>query len=81
MTADDEDRVACGKALASLRRKAKLTQLVVAPKVGVRNSYVSQIETGVRSLSYGTLLALLRVYGVTLRDYVDELERWTGDAK
>lgn len=74
----DSEYVQLGRALAALRRRAGLTQAQAAAKVGIRNTHVSGVETGERGVSYTTMTALLRVYGVTLRDLADEIERGEG---
>jgi len=75
MTAPDDDYIALGRALAALRRRAGLTQAQAGELAGIRNTHVSSVERGERGLSYRTMLALLRAYGVGLRELVDEIER------
>jgi transcriptional regulator with XRE-family HTH domain len=71
MIAPDDDYIALGRALAALRRRVGLTQA----QAGIRNTHVSSVERGERGLSYRRLLALLRAYGVGLRELVEEIER------
>jgi HTH-type transcriptional regulator / antitoxin HipB len=78
MTAPDEDYIALGRALAACRRKAGLTQAQAAGRVGIRNTHVSQVERGERGLSYRRMLALLRVYGTSLRELAEMIERGEG---
>lgn len=52
----------CGGCLARLRRESGLTQVELATRLGVPQSYVSKVETGERSL---------RAY--ELFDYADAL--------
>jgi transcriptional regulator with XRE-family HTH domain len=75
MTVPDDDYIALGRALAALRRKAGLTQAEAGRLAGIRNTHVSSVERGERGLSYRTMLALARAYGVGLRELVDEIER------
>lgn len=75
MAGPDPDYLALGGALRVLRRRANLTQVQAGDRVGIRNTHVSAVERGEGGLSYRTMLALLRVYGATLRDLVDEIER------
>jgi transcriptional regulator with XRE-family HTH domain len=75
MTVPNDDYIALGRALSVLRRKAGLTQAQSGKKAGIRNTHVSAVERGERGLSYRTMLALLRAYGVGLRELVDEIER------
>lgn len=79
MTIPDPDYIALGRALAALRRQAGLTQAEAGNRAGIRNTHVSSVERGERGLSYRTMLALLRAYGVGLRELVDEIDR--GEAK
>ena len=74
----DPEYLALGRALAAMRRRAGLTQAQVADRVGIGNTFVSQVERGHRGLSWRTLNQVLRVYGATLRDLVDEIERGEG---
>ncbi|MGD1057990.1 MAG: helix-turn-helix transcriptional regulator [Solirubrobacteraceae bacterium] len=75
MTVPDDDYIALGRALAALRRQAGLTQAQAGKQAGIRNTHVSAVERGERGLSYRTLLALLRAYGVGMRKLVEEIER------
>jgi transcriptional regulator with XRE-family HTH domain len=75
MTNPDDDYIALGRALAALRRRAGLTQVQAGGLAGIRNTHISAVEHGERGLSYRTMLALLRAYGVGLRELVDEIER------
>lgn len=74
----DDDLLQLGRALAALRRRAELTQRQAGQLVGVGHSHVSAVENGQRGLSYPTMLALLRAYGVGLRELVAEIERGGG---
>lgn len=78
MTVPDDDYAQLGRALAAMRRRAGLTQAEVAEQVGVRNTHISGIETGERGASYPTILAMLRVYGSTLKELAEEIERGGG---
>jgi transcriptional regulator with XRE-family HTH domain len=71
----DSDYVALERALAGLRRKAGKTQIQSARIVGVRSTYVSQLERGLRAPSWRPTFALLRSYGATLADLAREGER------
>jgi transcriptional regulator with XRE-family HTH domain len=75
MIAPDDDYIALGRALAALRRRTGLTQAQAGELAGIRNTHISAVERGERGLSYRTLLALLRAYGVGLRELVNEIER------
>jgi transcriptional regulator with XRE-family HTH domain len=71
----DSDYVLLGRALAALRRKAGKTQVQSARAVGVRDTYISQLERGLRAPSWRTTFALLRYYRATLADLAREVER------
>jgi transcriptional regulator with XRE-family HTH domain len=71
----DSDYVTLGRALAALRRKAAKTQVQSARAVGVRDTYISQLERGLRAPSWRTTLALLRTYNATLIELAREIER------
>jgi transcriptional regulator with XRE-family HTH domain len=75
MTPPDDDYIALGRALAALRRRAGLTQSQAGERASIRNTHISAVERGERGLSYRTMLALLRAYGVGLRQLVEEIER------
>ncbi len=79
MTTPNDDYVTLGRALSALRHRAGLTQTQAGELVGIRNTHVSAVERGERGLSYRTMLALLRAYGVGLRELVDEIERGSVD--
>ena len=60
------------------RRTLKLTQSQLAEKLGVTQTYVSDLETGRRSMSTERLLALLNVLNLELiaqdRTAIDKTE-------
>jgi transcriptional regulator with XRE-family HTH domain len=76
--AEDDDYVALASALRVLRKRAGLTQAQVADVVGVRNTYISQVEHAQKGVATRTLLKMLKAYGATLRDLVNEIERGEG---
>lgn len=69
------DYVALGRALRALRRSAGLTQVDAAARIGVRDTFVSQIENGHRGMRWHTLLAFLAAYGADLHALADAIER------
>jgi transcriptional regulator with XRE-family HTH domain len=69
-----EDYVALGGALCALRDRAELTQKQVAAKVGVKDTFVSQIENGHRGMRWHTLLAFLDAYNADLHDLADAID-------
>jgi transcriptional regulator with XRE-family HTH domain len=80
MTVPDEDYIALGRALATLRHRAGLTQAEAGERAGIRNTHVSLVERGERGISYRTLMALLRAYGKTLSELVAEIEPGDGES-
>jgi transcriptional regulator with XRE-family HTH domain len=75
----EDDYMAVGAALRVLRRRAGLTQAQAADLVGVRNTYISQVERGSKGVSVRTLLKLLRVYSADLQALAVEVRRGQGD--
>jgi transcriptional regulator with XRE-family HTH domain len=68
------DYVALGRALRSLRLAAGLTQEQLGAEIGIRSTFVSQIENGHRGMRWHTLLALLAACNSDLRGLADALE-------
>mgnify|MGYP001481680006 CR=1 FL=1 len=75
----EDDYTAVGEALRVLRRRAGLTQAQAADLVGVRNTYISQVERGSKGVSVRTMLKLLRVYSADLQALAAEVRRGRGD--
>jgi transcriptional regulator with XRE-family HTH domain len=69
------DYVTLGRALAELRHAAGLTQVEAGERVGIRSKFVSEVERGNRGMRWHTLLIVLDVYGATLHDLADAIER------
>lgn len=69
-----EDYAALGRALRKLRQAAGLTQERAAARIGVRSTFVSQIENGHRGMRWHTLLAFLEAYGADLHGLADAIE-------
>jgi XRE family transcriptional regulator, fatty acid utilization regulator len=57
-----------GTAMRSLRKRAGLTQVEAAERIGIRSTFVSQIENGARGMRWHTMLALLDAYNADLTD-------------
>ena len=60
--------------LRATREAAGMVQVDVSRRLGKPQSYVSKIERGERRLDVMELRALCRLYGKSLRDFVEELE-------
>lgn len=69
------DYAALGRGLCALRERAEMTQKDAAAQIGVRDTFVSQIENGHRGMRWHTLLAFLAAYDADLHDLADAIER------
>jgi transcriptional regulator with XRE-family HTH domain len=69
------DYVSLGAALKALRRTAALTQVEAAELIGIRSTFVSQVERGERGCRWHTLLKFLKAYGVDLATLAVEISR------
>lgn len=56
------------KNLLFYRKKAKLTQKELAEKLGVKNTAVSNWESGNNSIDIDTLFLACEIFGITLND-------------
>jgi transcriptional regulator with XRE-family HTH domain len=63
-----EPYIQLGIAMRGLRKRAGLTQVEAAARVGIRSTFVSQIENGARGMRWHTMLALLDAYNADLTD-------------
>jgi transcriptional regulator with XRE-family HTH domain len=54
--------------MRGLRKRAGLTQVQAAERIGIRSTFVSQIENGARGMRWHTMLALLDAYNADLQD-------------
>jgi transcriptional regulator with XRE-family HTH domain len=68
-----DDYAALGRALRELRLDAALTQKEAGVVIGVRDTFVSQIENGHRGMRWHTLLAFLAAYGADLHALADAI--------
>ena len=57
------------------RRRAGLTQIELADKVGRTQSFVSKCERGERRIDVVELRAFCRVFGLSLKQFVASFER------
>ncbi len=67
----DEANLYLGKRVKYLRRLQNLTQAQLAEKIDLSVNYVSQIETGIASPSFKTLLLLAQGLDVELKELFD----------
>jgi transcriptional regulator with XRE-family HTH domain len=61
--------------LRTVREEASLTQVQVAAKLGVPQSFVSKYESGERKLELPEIDAICRAVGISLADFVRRYER------
>lgn len=69
-----------GKAIKRARIGAKLTQKMLAEKVGIMPAYLSQIETGRRSPSFSLLTKLAAACDIRASQLMLEAELQDGNA-
>lgn len=62
---------AVGLRLRQLREMRELSQEKVLFQTDI---HLSRIENGHKNITFGTLVELCSAYGITLRDFFDELE-------
>jgi transcriptional regulator with XRE-family HTH domain len=67
------DYAALGRALCALRERVGMTQKDAAARIGVKDTFVSQIENGHRGMRWHTLLAFLAAYGADLHALADAI--------
>ena len=65
----------CGKCLARMRKASGLTQIGLAEKLGVPQSFVSKVETGERSLRLYEQFAYADALGVGAPELARRLQR------
>ena len=64
----------CGKCLSQIRREQGVTQVELAKKLGVPQSFISKVETGERSLRVYEQFAYAEALGITVGVLVQRLE-------
>lgn len=70
-----EQYAALGRALLALRKAAGLTQQQAASSIGIRSTFVSQIENGHRGMRWHTLLLFLDAYDADLHALADAIDK------
>ena len=61
---------ACGRSLAQMRRDAGLTQIALAARLDVPQSFVSKVETGERSLKVYEQFDYAAALGLDVGEFV-----------
>ena len=69
------DYVILGAALRALRHAGGLTQVEAAGTIGIRSTFVSQVERGERGCRWHTLLKFLKAYDADLATLAIEIAR------
>ena len=64
----------CGKCLSQIRREQGITQVELAKKLRVTQSFISKVETGERSLRVYEQFAYAEALGITVGVLVQRLE-------
>lgn len=64
----------CGKCLSQIRREQGITQVELAKKLGVPQSFISKVESGERSLRVYEQFAYAEALGISVEDLVRRLE-------
>ncbi len=61
--------------VSTLRKSKKLTQAELAKKIGVRQNFISKIESGERRLDVIETVLILKALGVDSRKFFERLVR------
>ncbi|MCL6457244.1 MAG: helix-turn-helix domain-containing protein [Gorillibacterium sp.] len=67
--------IAFGRALHKIRKEKNLTQDQLSVYSGVDRSYISELENGVKSASFLTILALTSALKISPVDFMMEYQR------
>ena len=63
----------CGEVIATMRREAGLTQVELAARLRVTQSFISKVENGERSLRVYEQYAYARALGLPVGTFVDRI--------
>jgi transcriptional regulator with XRE-family HTH domain len=66
------DQVILGATLRALREHADLTQEQLGERIGMSDTYLSQLENGRRGIRWTTVMRILRALGLDLTDLAEE---------
>ena len=70
----NETKVSLGEALKAYRTNCKMTQEFVAESLGVSRQAVSKWENGTSDPSTSNLLALAKLYGVSVEEILNKIK-------
>lgn len=70
----NETKVSLGDALKTYRVTCKMTQEFVAERLGVSRQAVSKWESGTSDPKTSNLLALAKLYGVTVEEILEKIK-------
>ena len=70
----NETKVSLGDALKTYRVTCKMTQEFVAERLGVSRQAVSKWESGTSDPSTSNLLALAKLYGITVEEILEKIK-------
>jgi len=68
-------RRALGRALRELRKQAGLTQKELGSRANANDTYISQVETGLRDIRWSTVTRLLIALDLTVADLAAAIRR------
>jgi transcriptional regulator with XRE-family HTH domain len=68
-------RRALGRALRELRKQAGLTQKELGSRASANDTYISQVETGLRDIRWSTVTRLLIALDLTVADLAAAIQR------
>lgn len=71
----EDAQLALGAALRGLREKAGISQLELSQRTGAHNSYISQVEAGLRDIRWSTITRLLVGLEASIEDLASEITR------
>ena len=67
-------KISLGEALKTYRVSCKMTQEFVAERLGVSRQAVSKWENGTSDPSTSNLIAIAKLYGVTVEEMLDKIK-------
>lgn len=70
-----QTQLALGLALKTLRERTGMSQLELSRRTGAHNSYISQVEAGLRDIRWSTVTRLLAGMGASVSELAATIER------